>query len=50
MVRESLLDINQHENKWCGAAETPAELYIGKLQSVLDNPHLTFYGMVKGSV
>ena len=27
MVREGFIDINQHENKWCYAAETSAEVY-----------------------
>ena len=45
MVRLLLLDINQHENKWCCTAETPAGFYRCKIQSALDDalPHFAWY-------
>ena len=42
MVREILLDINQHGKKWCCTAETSYEVYIRKLDSVLDNTSTHF--------
>ena len=46
MVREGLLDSNQHENKWCCAAETSAQVRICRIHSDLDNisPHFEWYG------
>ena len=46
MVRAVLLESNQHVNKWCGAAETLAEVYRYKLHSELDNTstHFSWYG------
>ena len=38
--------MNQDENKWCCAAETPAEVYKRKIHRTLDNtpPHFACYG------
>ena len=46
MVRSVLLENNQHENKWCYAAETSTEVYRCKLHSELDNasPHFAWDG------
>ena len=46
MLREGIIDINQHENKWCCESETPDELYICKIHSELDNisPNFLWYG------
>ena len=45
MFRAGLIDSNQHENKWCCAAETSAEVYIFKLHISLHNnsPHFAWY-------
>ena len=37
MVRAGLLDSNKHENKWCCAAETSAEVHRFRIHSALDN-------------
>ena len=42
MVREVLLGSNHHENKWFCEAETPAEVYICKLHSALENTSFQF--------
>ena len=46
MVREGLLDSNQHENKWCCAAEKSSEAHRCRIHSDLDNisPHFPWYG------
>ena len=46
MVRAALLDSNQHENKWCCAAEISAEVHRCRINSALDNvsPHFAWYG------
>ena len=46
VVRSSLLGSNQHENKWCCAAETYSEVYRWKFHSALDNasPNFAWYG------
>ena len=46
VVRSGLLGINQHEKKWCRAAETSDEVYRCKIHSELDNtsPHFSRYG------
>ena len=46
MVKSGLLDSNQHENKWCCAAETSAEIHKCRIQSALYNksPHFEWYG------
>ena len=46
MVRAGHIDINQHRNKRCCAAEISAELYRWKLHSGLDNTshHFEWYG------
>ena len=46
MVRSSLIDRSQHENKLCCTDETSAEFYIFKIHSALDNasPHFAWYG------
>ena len=46
MVRAALLDSNQHENKWCCAAEISAESHRFRINSALDNisPHFAWYG------
>ena len=51
MVREVLLDSNQHK-KWYCKAETSAEVYRYKIHSTLDNtsPHLAWYGKVPASM
>ena len=45
IVREGIIEINQHENKWSCAVETSAEVHKCKLHSVLDNnsPHFVWY-------
>ena len=47
MVRAGLLDSNQHENKWCCASETSEEVYICKIHSAVEIPHLIWNDMVK---
>ena len=37
MIIAALLDSNQHENKWCCAAEISADIHICSLHSALDN-------------
>ena len=46
MVRTGLLDSNQHENKWCCAAEISAEVHIFIIHSALYNisHHFAWYG------
>ena len=46
MVRAALLDSNQHENKWCCAAEISAEIHGCIIHSDLDDisPHFLWYG------
>ena len=46
MVREGLLDSNQHAKKWCCAAEKLAEVHICKTHDALDDtpPHFAWYG------
>ena len=46
MVIAGLLDSNKHENKWCCAAETSAEVHRCRIHSDLDNisPHFPWYG------
>ena len=45
-VIADLLDIDQHENKWCCAAEISAESDRFRINSALDNisPHFAWYG------
>ena len=45
IIREGLLDINNHENKWCCAAEKSSVFHIRRIHNVLDNisPQFTQY-------
>ena len=46
MVRASIIDSNNHENKLCCAAETSAYVHICRMKSDMDNipPYSTWYG------
>ena len=45
MVSKALLDSDQHENKWCCAAEISAEVHRRRMYSALENisPHFAWY-------
>ena len=47
MVREALLDSDQHENKWFCAAEISSNFHRCIIHSALEKYHLTLHGMVK---